>query len=65
MERITVCHTVHHIQFEGSESLSRSAREKLIQPYLSRCLTFLSRCLTLPDINELVRKVSNALLFQI
>ncbi|WP_235201188.1 POTRA domain-containing protein [Photorhabdus aegyptia] len=58
MERITVCHTVHHIQFEGSESLSRSAREKLIQPYLSRCLT-------LPDINELVRKVSNALLFQV
>ncbi|MCA6221702.1 ShlB/FhaC/HecB family hemolysin secretion/activation protein [Photorhabdus antumapuensis] len=49
----SVCHTVHHIQFEGTESLSQSAREMLIQPYLSRCLT-------LPDINELVRKVSNA-----
>ncbi|NHB94022.1 ShlB/FhaC/HecB family hemolysin secretion/activation protein [Photorhabdus cinerea] len=49
----SVCHTVHHIQFEGAESLSQSVREKLIQPYLSRCLT-------LPDINELVRKVSNA-----
>ncbi|OCA55425.1 POTRA domain-containing protein [Photorhabdus namnaonensis] len=49
----SVCHTVHHIQFEGVESLSQSVREKLIQPYLSRCLT-------LPDINELVRKVSNA-----
>ncbi|MCT8350444.1 ShlB/FhaC/HecB family hemolysin secretion/activation protein [Photorhabdus kayaii] len=49
----SVCHTIRYIQFEGVESLSQSVREKLIQPYLTRCLT-------LPDINELVRKVSNA-----
>ncbi|AWK42767.1 ShlB/FhaC/HecB family hemolysin secretion/activation protein [Photorhabdus laumondii subsp. laumondii] len=49
----SVCHTIRYIQFEGVESLSQSVREKLIQSYLSRCLT-------LPDINELVRKVSNA-----
>ncbi|ETS31276.1 peptide transporter [Photorhabdus temperata] len=49
----SICHTTHRIQFEGAESLSRSVRDGLTQPYLSHCLT-------LQDINGLVRKVSNA-----
>ncbi|WP_350304327.1 ShlB/FhaC/HecB family hemolysin secretion/activation protein [Photorhabdus viridis] len=49
----SICHTINHIQFDSVESLSRSVREDLTRPYLSRCLT-------LQDINGLVRKVSNA-----
>ncbi|MCC8422919.1 MULTISPECIES: ShlB/FhaC/HecB family hemolysin secretion/activation protein [Photorhabdus] len=49
----SICHTIHRIQFDGVKSLSRSVREGLTQTYLSRCLT-------LQDINGLVRKVSNA-----
>ncbi|EQB98608.1 ShlB/FhaC/HecB family hemolysin secretion/activation protein [Photorhabdus temperata] len=49
----SVCHTIHRIEFKGAESLSRSVKQNLIHPYLSHCLT-------LQDINELVRKVSNA-----
>ncbi|WP_445375076.1 ShlB/FhaC/HecB family hemolysin secretion/activation protein [Photorhabdus tasmaniensis] len=56
-EAESVCYTIHRIQFDGSASLSQSVREDLTQPYLSRCLT-------LQDINGLVRKVSNAYIEQ-
>ncbi|MEX0447622.1 ShlB/FhaC/HecB family hemolysin secretion/activation protein [Xenorhabdus sp. SGI246] len=46
------CHPIHQIQFEGAESLSTSAQQTLSKPYLSHCLT-------VGKINELVRKVSN------
>lgn len=49
----SVCHIIQRIEFVGAESLSRSVKQNLIHPYLSHCLT-------LPDINGLVRKVSNA-----
>ncbi len=49
----SLCHPVHHIQFEDAENLSASAQQALSKPYLSRCLTA-------GKINELVRKVSNA-----
>ncbi|MQL49187.1 ShlB/FhaC/HecB family hemolysin secretion/activation protein [Photorhabdus khanii] len=49
----SVCHTIHRIEFAGAENLSRSVKQNLIHPYLSHCLT-------LQDINGLVRKVSNA-----
>ncbi|MQL50688.1 ShlB/FhaC/HecB family hemolysin secretion/activation protein [Photorhabdus khanii] len=49
----SVCHTIHQIEFKGAESLSRSVKQNLIHPYLSHCLT-------LQDINGLMRKVSNA-----
>ncbi|KOY60724.1 peptide transporter [Photorhabdus heterorhabditis] len=47
------CHTIQRIELAGAESLSRSVKQNLIHPYLSHCLT-------LQDINGLVRKVSNA-----
>ncbi|MGV7961809.1 ShlB/FhaC/HecB family hemolysin secretion/activation protein [Photorhabdus tasmaniensis] len=56
-EAESVCYTIHRIQFDGAASLSQSVREDLTQPYLSRCLT-------LQDINGLVRKVSNAYIEQ-
>ncbi|KTL62259.1 ShlB/FhaC/HecB family hemolysin secretion/activation protein [Photorhabdus laumondii subsp. laumondii] len=49
----SVCHTIQQIEFVGAESLSKSVKQNVIHPYLSHCLT-------LQEINELVRKVSNA-----
>ncbi len=49
----SICHTIQRIELAGAESLSRSVKQNLIHPYLSHCLT-------LQDINGLVRKVSNA-----
>ncbi|MGS0627506.1 MULTISPECIES: ShlB/FhaC/HecB family hemolysin secretion/activation protein [Photorhabdus] len=49
----SVCHTISRIEFDGAKSLPRSVKKNLIHPYLSHCLT-------LQDINALVRKTSNA-----
>ncbi|WP_118985184.1 ShlB/FhaC/HecB family hemolysin secretion/activation protein [Photorhabdus sp. CRCIA-P01] len=49
----SVCHTIRRIEFDGAESLSGSVKKNLIHPYLSHCLS-------LQDINVLVRKTTNA-----
>ncbi|OCQ54205.1 Hemolysin transporter protein ShlB precursor [Photorhabdus australis subsp. thailandensis] len=48
----SICHTIHRIEFDGAESLPRSIKERLIRPYLSHCLS-------LQDINALVRKTTH------
>ncbi|XRZ02916.1 ShlB/FhaC/HecB family hemolysin secretion/activation protein [Xenorhabdus stockiae] len=48
----TFCYPIHQIQFEGADNLSASVQQALSKPYLSHCLT-------VGKINELVRQVSN------
>ncbi|WP_391528313.1 ShlB/FhaC/HecB family hemolysin secretion/activation protein [Photorhabdus akhurstii] len=49
----SICHTIHRIEFDGAKSLPRSVKEHLTHPYLSHCLS-------LQDINALVRKTTHA-----
>ncbi|MCC8464608.1 ShlB/FhaC/HecB family hemolysin secretion/activation protein [Photorhabdus bodei] len=49
----SICHTIHRIEFDGAKSLPRSVKQHLTRPYLSHCLS-------LQDINALVRKTTNA-----
>ncbi|HEI8867547.1 TPA: ShlB/FhaC/HecB family hemolysin secretion/activation protein [Serratia odorifera] len=49
------CHWVRQIGFQNAERLSWSVKERLARPYQGRCLT-------LADINRLVRETTNAYL---
>ncbi|WP_289994800.1 ShlB/FhaC/HecB family hemolysin secretion/activation protein [Photorhabdus laumondii] len=49
----SICHTIHRIEFDGAKSLPLPIKQHLIHPYLSHCLS-------LQDINALVRQTTHA-----